>query len=94
TGSRLEIPRHAWQSPRNTDEGEHRYAALYCVAEQYKTACLPSKTQHTVKHTEHTGNPLIAPYVNLFLPSVISTVSVLFISNDHCISVTGDISGS
>ncbi|CAI9535498.1 unnamed protein product, partial [Staurois parvus] len=31
--------------------------------------------------------------VSLFLPSVISTVSVLFISTDHCISVTGDVSG-
>ncbi|CAI9558992.1 unnamed protein product [Staurois parvus] len=25
-------------------------------------------------------------------PSVISTVSVLFISTDHCIGVTGDVS--
>ncbi|CAI9554901.1 unnamed protein product, partial [Staurois parvus] len=30
--------------------------------------------------------------VNPFLPSVISTVSVLFIITDHCISVTGDVS--
>ncbi|CAI9576598.1 unnamed protein product, partial [Staurois parvus] len=27
-----------------------------------------------------------------FLPSAISTVSVLFISTDHCIGVTGDVS--
>ncbi|CAI9563243.1 unnamed protein product, partial [Staurois parvus] len=37
-------------------------------------------------------NPLIAPHVNPFLPSAISTVSVLFISTDHCICVTGDVS--
>ncbi|CAI9577441.1 unnamed protein product [Staurois parvus] len=29
------------------------------------------------KHTQHTVNPLIAPHVNPFLPSAISTVSVL-----------------
>ncbi|CAI9544234.1 unnamed protein product [Staurois parvus] len=34
----------------------------------------------------------MAPDVNPFLPSVISTVSVLFISTDHCIGVTGDVS--
>ncbi|CAI9548505.1 unnamed protein product, partial [Staurois parvus] len=39
-----------------------------------------------------TVNPLIAPRVNPFLPSAISTVSVLFISTDHCIGVTGDVS--
>ncbi|CAI9599541.1 unnamed protein product, partial [Staurois parvus] len=43
-----------------------------------------------VKHTQHTVNPLIAPHVNPVLPSIISTVSVLFISTDHCIGVTGD----
>ncbi|CAI9551175.1 unnamed protein product, partial [Staurois parvus] len=31
-----------------------------------------------VKHIQHTVNPLITPHVNLFLSSVISTVSVLF----------------
>ncbi|CAI9534386.1 unnamed protein product [Staurois parvus] len=41
---------------------------------------------------KHTVNPLIAPYVNPFLFSAISTVSVLFISTDHCIGVTGDVS--
>ncbi|CAI9587410.1 unnamed protein product [Staurois parvus] len=63
------------------------------MAEQYKAACLHSKsnTAHIVK--QHTVNPLIAPDVNPFLLSV-STVSVLFISTDHCISVTGDVSGS
>ncbi|CAI9591953.1 unnamed protein product [Staurois parvus] len=55
-----------------------------CTAERYKTACFPSKTQHTVKYTQHTVNPLITPDVNPFLSSVISTVSVLFISTDHC----------
>ncbi|CAI9534051.1 unnamed protein product, partial [Staurois parvus] len=37
-------------------------------------------TAHNVKL--HTVNPLIAPHVNPFLPSAISTVSVLFISTD------------
>ncbi|CAI9553873.1 unnamed protein product [Staurois parvus] len=54
----------------------------------------PSKTAHNVKHTQSTVNPLIAPDVNPFLPSVISTVSALFISTDHCIDVTGDVSGT
>ncbi|CAI9574166.1 unnamed protein product, partial [Staurois parvus] len=47
-------------------------------------------TQHTVK--QHTVNPLIAPDVKPFMPSAVSTVSVLFISTDHCIGVTGDVS--
>ncbi|CAI9561206.1 unnamed protein product, partial [Staurois parvus] len=45
-----------------------------------------------IKHTQHTVNPLIAPDANPFLPSAISTVSVLFVSTDHCIGVTGDFS--
>ncbi|CAI9535292.1 unnamed protein product, partial [Staurois parvus] len=46
-----------------------------------------------VKHSHHTVNPLIAPHVNPFLPSAISTVSVLFFfSTDHCIGVPGDVS--
>ncbi|CAI9582557.1 unnamed protein product, partial [Staurois parvus] len=45
-----------------------------------------------VKHTQHTVNPLIAPHVDPFLPSIISTASVLFISTDHCIGVTEDAS--
>ncbi|CAI9550436.1 unnamed protein product, partial [Staurois parvus] len=50
--------------------------------------------QHSpiVKHTQHTINPLITPDVNSFLPSAISTVSVLLFSTDHCIGVTGDVS--
>ncbi|CAI9608277.1 unnamed protein product, partial [Staurois parvus] len=64
---------------------------LLCIAEQYNAVCLHSKA-HTVK--QHTVNPLIAPDVNPFLPSVNSTVSVLFISTVHGISVTGDVSGS
>ncbi|CAI9568271.1 unnamed protein product, partial [Staurois parvus] len=32
----------------------------------------------SVKHSQHIVNPLIAPYVNLFLTSAISTVSGLF----------------
>ncbi|CAI9540120.1 unnamed protein product [Staurois parvus] len=42
--------------------------------------------------TQHTVNPLITPHVNPFLPSAISTVSVLFNSPDHCIGVTGNVS--
>ncbi|CAI9622252.1 unnamed protein product [Staurois parvus] len=33
-----------------------------------------------VKHTQHTVNPLIAPHVNPFLPSAITTVSVRFLA--------------
>ncbi|CAI9569556.1 unnamed protein product, partial [Staurois parvus] len=63
-----------------------------CIAEKYKAAGIHGKTAHIVKHTQF--NPLIASDVKPFLPSVISTVSMLFISTDHCISVTGDVSGS
>ncbi|CAI9563384.1 unnamed protein product, partial [Staurois parvus] len=42
----------------------------------------------TVKHTHST----LSITVNPFLPSAISTVSVLFISTDHSIGVTGDVS--
>ncbi|CAI9595215.1 unnamed protein product, partial [Staurois parvus] len=45
-----------------------------------------------INHTQHTVNPLIAPDVNPVLPSATSTVSVHFISTDHCIGVTGDVS--
>ncbi|CAI9613782.1 unnamed protein product, partial [Staurois parvus] len=51
---------------------------------------MKAHTQLTVK--QHTANPLIAPHVNLFLPSAINTMSGLFISTDHCIGVTGDVS--
>ncbi|CAI9569347.1 unnamed protein product, partial [Staurois parvus] len=69
---------------------QHGHAALYLSAQQTDTK------QHVslVKHTKHMVNLLIAPDVNPFLPSAISTVSLLFISTDHCISVTGDVSGS
>ncbi|CAI9570110.1 unnamed protein product [Staurois parvus] len=33
-----------------------------------------------MKHSQHTVNPLIAPHVNPFLPSAISTVSVIFLA--------------
>ncbi|CAI9588130.1 unnamed protein product [Staurois parvus] len=35
---------------------------------------------------------MIVPHVNPFLPSAISTVTVLFISTDHCSGVTEDVS--
>ncbi|CAI9564436.1 unnamed protein product, partial [Staurois parvus] len=66
-----------------------QHIALYC------SALLPKQCADTVKHkTQHTVNPFIAPDVNCFLPSAISTESVLFISTDHCIGVTGDASDS
>ncbi|CAI9569689.1 unnamed protein product [Staurois parvus] len=34
----------------------------------------------------------LPPHVNPFLPSAISTVSVLFFSTGQCIFVTGDVS--
>ncbi|CAI9567449.1 unnamed protein product [Staurois parvus] len=37
-----------------------------------------SITGSRVKHTQHTVNPLIAPHINPFQPSAISTVSVGF----------------
>ncbi|CAI9586592.1 unnamed protein product, partial [Staurois parvus] len=52
----------------------------------------PTDMAPYVKHFQHTVNPLITPHVNPFLPSAISTVSVLFISINHCIGVTGDAS--
>ncbi|CAI9599172.1 unnamed protein product [Staurois parvus] len=52
-----------------------------------QSSVLAVKHQHT-----HTVNPLIAPHVNPFLPSAISTVSVLFFSTNQCIGVTGDVS--
>ncbi|CAI9579643.1 unnamed protein product [Staurois parvus] len=67
--------------------------------------CCKKHTQHirtkqcanSEKHTanivkQHTINPLITPDGKPFLPSAISTVSVLFISTDQCIGVTGDVS--
>ncbi|CAI9541506.1 unnamed protein product [Staurois parvus] len=50
------------------------------------------QSTHSLIVKQHTVNPLIAPHVNPFLPSAISTVSVLFISTDHCTGVTGDVS--
>ncbi|CAI9550682.1 unnamed protein product [Staurois parvus] len=41
-----------------------------------QSTAMQSNTQHLVK--QHTVNPLIAPHVNPFLPSAISTVSALF----------------
>ncbi|CAI9537948.1 unnamed protein product, partial [Staurois parvus] len=77
------FPTGTQRSSGKADRGETYYAALYiCTTEKYKIAYLPSKTpQSSVK--QHTVNPLITPVVNPFLPSVISTVSVLFISADH-----------
>ncbi|CAI9545284.1 unnamed protein product [Staurois parvus] len=58
----------------------------------HRTACETQTRRLTIKHTQHAVNHLIAPHANPFLPSAISTVSVLFISTDHCIGVTGDVS--
>ncbi|CAI9595474.1 unnamed protein product, partial [Staurois parvus] len=48
------------------------------MAEQsHPEQCAYSEAPHPlVKHSHHTVNPLIAPHVNPFLPSAISTVSV------------------
>ncbi|CAI9612227.1 unnamed protein product [Staurois parvus] len=56
--------------------------------------CTYSDTRTHTKHskTQHAVNRLIAPDVNPFLPSAISTISVLFISTDQCTGVTGDVS--
>ncbi|CAI9561714.1 unnamed protein product, partial [Staurois parvus] len=58
------------------------HTALHgCAQHSYTKQCAYSeaKTHFTiVKHTQHTVNPLIAPHVNPFLPSAISTVSVVF----------------
>ncbi|CAI9552277.1 unnamed protein product, partial [Staurois parvus] len=90
------FPTSTRRSPSNTDRGE--ILTCCCVflytAEKYTAACFPSKTHTAHNIKQHTVNPLIAPDVNPFLPSVISTVSVLFISTDYCISVTGDVNGS
>ncbi|CAI9581034.1 unnamed protein product, partial [Staurois parvus] len=74
--------------PSIADRGETLTCCcvFLCTVEKYTAVCFLSKT-HTVK--QHTVNPLITPDVNPFLPSVISTVSVLYISTDHCISVIG-----
>ncbi|CAI9547093.1 unnamed protein product [Staurois parvus] len=57
-----------------------------------QSSVLTAKHTHTEQDVKwHTVNHLIAPHVNPFLPSAISTVSVLFISTDHCIGVTGDV---
>ncbi|CAI9545944.1 unnamed protein product [Staurois parvus] len=69
-------------------------STLLCMALQSKaiqnSVLTVKRTAHNVKR--HTVNPLIIPDVNPFLPSVISTVSVLFIITDHCIGVTRDVS--
>ncbi|CAI9602284.1 unnamed protein product, partial [Staurois parvus] len=91
---------HFWERrtfcKQNTSPCQLLHTALDgCAQHSHPKQCDYSKTQThgpIVKDTHHTVNPLIAPHVNLFLPSAISTVSVLFISTDHCIVVTGDVS--
>ncbi|CAI9583721.1 unnamed protein product, partial [Staurois parvus] len=82
-------PGPGWQFPADIRQSlgkTDREGTLWtCCFVSICTACLPSKTQHTVKHTQqlvkqHTVNPLIAPDVNPFLPSVISSLSVLFLA--------------
>ncbi|CAI9542601.1 unnamed protein product, partial [Staurois parvus] len=63
---------------------------LFCMAVHGFVQSSVHKVKH--KHTQHTVNPLITPDVNPFMPSAISTVSMRFISTDHCIGVTGDVS--
>ncbi|CAI9584380.1 unnamed protein product, partial [Staurois parvus] len=66
--------------------------ALHSTA--IKSSVLTVESIHSILSIGITVNPLFAPHVNPFLPSAISTVSVLFISPDHCIGVTGDVSDS
>ncbi|CAI9595339.1 unnamed protein product, partial [Staurois parvus] len=66
-----------------------------CAQHSHPEQCAYSEAHRhrpLVKHSLHTVNPLIAPHANPFLPSAISTVSVLFFSTDHCIGVTGGVS--
>ncbi|CAI9556101.1 unnamed protein product, partial [Staurois parvus] len=79
-----------WRLPSITDGRDVTCCFVFlCTAEKYTAICFTSTTHtaHDVK--QHTVNSLISPDVNPFLPSVISTVSVLFISTDRCISVIG-----
>ncbi|CAI9551403.1 unnamed protein product, partial [Staurois parvus] len=55
-------------------------SSVLTVKQEHSPVC---KTAHNTQLT------LCSPHVNPFLPSAISTVSVLFISSDHCIGVTG-----
>ncbi|CAI9621657.1 unnamed protein product, partial [Staurois parvus] len=90
-GPSWRFPAGTRPSPSNTDRGETCVCCcvFLCTAEKYTAACFPSKT-HTAHYVkQHTVNPLFTLDVYLFLPIVISTVSVLFISTDHCISVIG-----
>ncbi|CAI9548631.1 unnamed protein product [Staurois parvus] len=66
--------------------------AVHSTAMQNSVLTVKHKHSHSVKHSQHTVNPLITPHVNPFQPSVISTVSMLLVSTDHCIGVTGDVS--
>ncbi|CAI9546667.1 unnamed protein product, partial [Staurois parvus] len=66
--------------------------ALHCRAIQSSVLTVMESTHTANIVKQHTGNPLVTPDVNPLLSSAISTVSVLFISTDHCIGVTGDVS--
>ncbi|CAI9534450.1 unnamed protein product, partial [Staurois parvus] len=52
-----------------------------CAQHNHPKQCAYSEAHRhhrTIKHTQHTVNPLITPHVNPFLSSAITTVSVLF----------------
>ncbi|CAI9542384.1 unnamed protein product, partial [Staurois parvus] len=54
-----------------------------CAHHSHAKQCDYSEAQThgpTVKHTEHTVNPLIVPDVNPFLPSAISTCQCFFLA--------------
>ncbi|CAI9591844.1 unnamed protein product [Staurois parvus] len=72
----------------NTDLSPVSSCTLLCMV--LHSRAIQSTHNPIVK--QHTANRLISPDVNPFLLSVINTVSVLFISTDHCIGVTGDVS--
>ncbi|CAI9536633.1 unnamed protein product, partial [Staurois parvus] len=64
------------------DRGEVciRHPCIALHSRSIQSSLSPSKSHpaHYVKYMQHTVNPLISPDINPFLPSVISTVSVLF----------------
>ncbi|CAI9593476.1 unnamed protein product, partial [Staurois parvus] len=56
----------------------------------HSTAREAQTQPHNVK--QHIVNPLIAPHINPFLPVPLLQCRCIFISTDHCIGVTGDVS--
>ncbi|CAI9573368.1 unnamed protein product, partial [Staurois parvus] len=63
------------------DLGTLLWMVVHSTAIQSSVLTVKTPTHRPpVKHSQYTVTPLIAPYVNPFLPSAISTVSVLFVA--------------